>query len=148
MAEKTDHNGGFNKMGKRIELFYTISDFESFVNRTDIKIIQVDVKGVEPSPAFQQGFFAVVFYEQHFDKKIITNHIGDANEMMTAVESLINQVEGFCFLIPNDFIEAAKEMEKEQIKDAYGHGQNNGYSYRDVGVPIDAEEYYQQTFKK
>jgi hypothetical protein len=42
----------------------------------------------------------------------------------------------------------AERMHEKQIKDAYGHGQNNGYSYRDGGVPIDAEEYYQQTFKK
>jgi hypothetical protein len=52
----------------------------------------------------------------------------------------------------------AKEMHEKEIKDAYGHGQNNGYQYRDGGVSlidgeecrvdlIDAEEYYQQTFK-
>jgi hypothetical protein len=44
----------------------------------------------------------------------------------------------------------AKEMHEKEIKDTYGHGQNNGYSYRD-GDPsvklITAEEYYQQTFK-
>jgi len=150
MTQQTDHNGDFNKMGKRIELFYTISDFESFVNRTDIKIIQVDVKGVEPSPAFQQGFFAVVFYEQHFDKKIITNHIGDANEMMTAVESLINQVEGFCFLIPNDFIEVAKEMEKQQhgaTWDAAIKAHDNRWGVHARSI-VDFDEWYEQQFKK
>jgi hypothetical protein len=144
----TDHNGDFNKMGKRIELFYTISDFESFVNRTDIKIIQVDVKGVERSHTFQQGFFAVVFYEQHFDKKIITNHIGDANEM-TAVESLINQLEGFCFLIPNDIIEDAKEMEKHQHGQTWdaaikAHDDRGGVYARSI---VDFDEYFEKQFK-
>jgi hypothetical protein len=42
----------------------------------------------------------------------------------------------------------AGRMHEQQIKDAYKHGQNNGHSYLYGGVPIDAEEYYQQTFKK
>jgi hypothetical protein len=45
----------------------------------------------------------------------------------------------------------AKEMHEREIKDAYGHGQNNGYSYRDGDQSvklITAEEYYQQQFKK
>jgi hypothetical protein len=42
----------------------------------------------------------------------------------------------------------AKEMHEKEIKDAYGHGHNNGLSYLYGCVPIDAEEYYQQTFKK
>ena len=45
----------------------------------------------------------------------------------------------------------AKEMHEKEIKDAYGHGKNNGYSYLS-GDPyanlITAEQYYQQTFKK
>ena len=44
----------------------------------------------------------------------------------------------------------AERMHEKQIKEAYKHGQNNGYSYRD-GDPsvklITAEEYYQQTYK-
>jgi hypothetical protein len=44
----------------------------------------------------------------------------------------------------------AKEMHEREIKDAYGHGQNNGCSYLS-GDPyanlITAEQYYQQTFK-
>jgi len=45
----------------------------------------------------------------------------------------------------------AKEMHVKEIKDAYGHGQNNGYQYRDGDSSvklITSEEYYQQTFKK
>jgi hypothetical protein len=58
----------------------------------------------------------------------------------------------------NLIIEEAKEMDKQrdrmhekEIKDAYGHGQNNGRSCL-YGNPyaklITSEEYYQQTFKK
>jgi len=67
----------------------------------------------------------------------------------TAVEWLINQVEDFCFLIPVDIIEAAKEMEKQQ------HGQtwdaaikahdNRGHVHaRSI---VDFDEYYEQQFK-
>jgi hypothetical protein len=45
----------------------------------------------------------------------------------------------------------AERMHEKQIKEAYGHGQNNGCSYLS-GDPyanlITAEQYYQQTFKK
>jgi hypothetical protein len=73
----------------------------------------------------------------------------------TAVEWLVEQLkieEGIDF-IPTSLFERAKEMEKQrermheqQIKEAYGHGHNNGCSYLYGGVPIDAEEYYQQTY--
>ena len=53
---------------KRIELFSTIESFEEFVNRLDIEIIQVDVKAVEQSSMFQQGFLAVVFYKELLNK--------------------------------------------------------------------------------
>ena len=83
----------------------------------------------------------------------------------TAVEWLIDQVQDF-FVIPFDVLEQAKEIEKQreqkheqQIKDAYVDGQKNGYEYRDGGVSlidgeecrvdlIDAEEYYNEQFKK
>jgi hypothetical protein len=41
----------------------------------------------------------------------------------------------------------AERMHEKQIKDAYGHGHNNGLSYLYGCVPINAEEYYQQTYK-
>lgn len=49
---------------KKVQLFFKVSDFESFVNRTDIEILQVDVKAVEQSFCFQEGFSAVVFYHE------------------------------------------------------------------------------------
>lgn len=47
---------------KRVQLFAKVSDFEDFVNRPDIEVLQVDVKSVEQSFSFQEGFSAVVFY--------------------------------------------------------------------------------------
>ena len=47
---------------KKVQLFSKMSDFEEFINRTDIEVIQVDVKVVEQSFMFQESFAAVVFY--------------------------------------------------------------------------------------
>lgn len=48
---------------KRVELFNTMKSFEDFVNRTDIEVISVDIKVVEQSYTFQEGFAAVIFYK-------------------------------------------------------------------------------------
>ena len=48
---------------KKVQLFNKMSDFEKFINRTDIDVIQVDVKVVEQSCMFQESFAAVVFYK-------------------------------------------------------------------------------------
>jgi hypothetical protein len=75
----------------------------------------------------------------------------------TAVEDLIIALKKFMLIDGVDFdtinaaIELAEnrlEMEKKQTIDAYKHGQNNGYNYRDNGTNyITAEEYYEQTYK-
>ena len=49
---------------KKVKLFSSISEFEEFVNRDDIDIIQVDVKAVEQSSMFQESFVAVVYYKE------------------------------------------------------------------------------------
>lgn len=49
---------------KRVKLFNKMESFEEFINRTDIEVIQVDVKVVEQSMMFQQNFAAVVFYKE------------------------------------------------------------------------------------
>ena len=49
---------------KKVEIAYTPQMFEEIVNRKDIKIIQVDVKGIEPNALFQQGFIGIVYYEE------------------------------------------------------------------------------------
>ena len=48
---------------KKVELFSKMSDFEEFINRTDIEVIQVDIKVVEQSCMSQESFAAVVFYK-------------------------------------------------------------------------------------
>jgi hypothetical protein len=48
---------------KKVQLFSKMSEFEKFINRTDIEIIQVDIKVVEQSFMFQESFAAVVFYK-------------------------------------------------------------------------------------
>jgi hypothetical protein len=44
----------------------------------------------------------------------------------------------------HDVIEQAKEMEKEQIINAYQQGYNNAY----FSNPLNKEQYYNETFKK
>lgn len=60
---------------------------------------------------------------------------------MTAVEWLLNEWPILQSQLPVKLIEQAKEMEKQQIIDAYNYGQQI--------PPFDyAEQYYNQTFKK
>ena len=63
------------------------------------------------------------------------------NRMKTAVEWLEEQIKWRTDI--TDIIEQAKEMEKEQIMDAYLQGQYDGDTMRDT----DAEQYYNETFK-
>ena len=49
---------------KKVKLFSSMSEFEAFINRTDIEVLQVDVKVVEQSYMFQESFGAVVFYKE------------------------------------------------------------------------------------
>ena len=39
---------------ERVQIAYTPQMFEEIVNRKDINILQVDVKGIEPNAMFQQ----------------------------------------------------------------------------------------------
>lgn len=65
----------------------------------------------------------------------------------TAIDWLVNQVEDFYCLLPNDMINKAKEMEKEQIKEAYKFGAGDlEIQYSDVGE-INSEQYYNETYK-
>jgi len=62
----------------------------------------------------------------------------------TAVEWLFSQIpfEWSSSRAAFEAYQQAKEMDKQQIKDAYEHGQNNGCSYE-----YGAEEYYKETYK-
>lgn len=43
-------------------MFRQISVFEEFVNNSNVEVIQVDIKVVEQSFSFQEGFAAIVYY--------------------------------------------------------------------------------------
>ena len=64
----------------------------------------------------------------------------------TAVDWLVDQIENFnCMkigLIPSDIIEKAKQMEKEQIKEAFKAG--SFYP----GYELESEQYYFETYGK
>lgn len=48
---------------KKLQILSRIKDFEEFVNRTDIEIISLDVRGCEQSFMFQENFIAVIYYK-------------------------------------------------------------------------------------
>ena len=63
----------------------------------------------------------------------------------TAVSWLIEQLKGKSQSITwNEIFNKAKEMEEQQITDAYQQGFNNAY----FSDPLSKEQYYNQTFKK
>ena len=66
----------------------------------------------------------------------------------TAVEWLVKELNKMIDFIPmdkwdkiRDIVQQAKEMEKEQIKDAFDEGNPNGFIIKC------GEEYYNETFK-
>jgi hypothetical protein len=72
------------------------------------------------------------------------------NKQQTAVEWLLNAIEtknGEEFSsYYTEFIEQAKEMEKERMKGMYVEGSFAKMRYYDGLEYIDAEQYYQQTY--
>lgn len=49
---------------KRIKIITSSVELEEFVNRTNIEIIQVDIKAVGQSFFAQEWFIAVIFYKE------------------------------------------------------------------------------------
>jgi len=77
-----------------------------------------------------------------------TDHIVEANKMVTAVESIIQKINNvkpteFCSIetIKKWCIEA-KAMEKEQIK----NGWDNGFLDYQISMHEDADQYYNETY--
>jgi vacuolar-type H+-ATPase subunit H len=66
----------------------------------------------------------------------------------TAVEWLVNELikNGHNFKLYKKEIEQAKEMEKQQIIDAYMFGDGDAYHLEEVKQ--EAEQYYNETFKQ
>ena len=69
---------------------------------------------------------------------------------MTAVEFLIEQLKGKSnYITWNEIFEQAKEMEKQQIIDAYNIGFNTPFEINfNTGKSITSEDYYKEKFKK
>lgn len=67
------------------------------------------------------------------------------SKKITAVIWLINQLEqkGFDLKFNLDILQQAKQLEKEQIVDAYKEAYSNGV----VGIPYYAEQYYSETYE-
>ena len=68
----------------------------------------------------------------------------------TAVEWLFEQLDVVDSSISYAYFKQAKEMEKEQIIDAYDEGDNNGADriyYHSNRDDKSAEQYYNETFK-
>ena len=62
-------------------------------------------------------------------------------EKQTAVEWLVDNIHYLHSTKWNDIIQQAKEMEKEQIINAWDLGR------RDIDYPANGEKYYNKTFK-
>ena len=84
-----------------------------------------------------------------------TDHIGDTNKMVTAVEWLYERLER---MIPRrelyrqdkiQYLEQAKQMEKARIIDAFNKGEIQGLKSTNNSFHsslITAEEYYNETY--
>jgi len=55
---------------KKIEIKYTKEEFEEFVNKKDINVLSVNVKIIEPSSLFSDGFIGTIFYEEKDTHKV------------------------------------------------------------------------------
>jgi hypothetical protein len=53
----------------------------------------------------------------------------------------------FIDVVTSDILQKAKQMEREQIEDAFKHGQNNGFMYHERGFDtISSNQFYKQTY--
>ena len=80
-----------------------------------------------------------------------TDHIGDTNKMVTAVEWLFKHIEGIRIIDGYEFIKLeeafkqAKQMEKEQIIDAFWNGDNSD-CLSEQNAKEFAEQYYNEKY--
>lgn len=81
-------------------------------------------------------------------QKQSSDHIGDANKKVTAVEWLLSFMLKPLSQWPDDMWEQAKAMEKEQIIDAYATAvmNENNSDYIGMNEQTSGEIYYEETF--
>jgi hypothetical protein len=71
-----------------------------------------------------------------------------SNSMETAVEWLVRKLEAEPFIgIPSQLVRQAKEMEKEQIVNAFEIGYDNGACVQEGSAIYHGSNYYNETFK-
>jgi hypothetical protein len=51
------------KNKKQVKVFSSIEEFEDLINREDVEVLQMDVKGCEESFSHQEGFIGVVLFK-------------------------------------------------------------------------------------
>jgi hypothetical protein len=72
------------------------------------------------------------------------------NKQQTAMEWLEMEVKKFNTVITKEYIlllcQQAKEMEKERIETAYNKGTVHGIDYPESTLPINGEQYYNETY--
>jgi hypothetical protein len=71
--------------------------------------------------------------------------------MKTPIEWLINELDLFNDVLTMKVINRAKEIEKQQIELAFLSGKHNGIQicqYNSKAKEIEAEQYYNETYKK
>jgi hypothetical protein len=69
------------------------------------------------------------------------------NRMKTAVEWLIEQCPRIETIVAYNILEQAKEMEKEQIVNAFEIGYDNGACVQEGNAIYHGSNYYNETFK-
>ena len=76
---------------------------------------------------------------------------------MTPVEQFFNELKRMKYFIGNDMFTAykdAEELHEQQVKDAYNQGHREGKEdwdfvmHKDISEYSNAQNYYNQTFKK
>lgn len=84
---------------KKVIMFNRMVDFQEFVNRADIEVVQMDIKAVEQSFFFQECFMAVVFYKEivpdmsqedqnRFDLKEMAHYYGSWDNLRKVIDEL------------------------------------------------------------
>jgi len=103
---------------KKIKIFNSISEFEGFVNRTDIETIQVDIKVVEPSARFPECFASFVYYKE-VDATIVNESIINESLLNTKIHHMDLTVRSINRLRDNDIYtlgELIKYSEKQLLE--------------------------------
>ena len=81
-SKLNEYHAQFPVKIKHIKMFSKMSEFEKFANRTDIDILNIDIKVVNQSFIFQESFAGIIYYnedalikEQGLNDNSLPNHV-------------------------------------------------------------------------